>query len=166
MINLLKNKKINNRGYSIFEVIIYLAIFSVISIVVTRSFIVILSSFNTTSVNRNLTDSGTIAMERMTREIRQSQSINASSTSTSLILDSSGNTISFVGENNDLNFYDSGTLQGNLLNNNVTLSGINFRRITQGSVQAVKIEMVLQYSEGSITKSVNFYNTVVLRDSY
>lgn len=154
------------KGYSIVEIVIYLAIFAAVSILVVNSFITILSSFHTTSVNRKLLESGTVSMERMSREVRQATSINASSTSDSLVLDVSGGTVSFKKEDGNLNFYSGNVLQGNLLDDSVSLTGLTFRNITTTESQAVKIEMTVEYREGTIVKSENFYDTIILRGSY
>jgi len=167
----LKNKI---SGYSIVEIIVYLAIFSILSVLVINSFIRVLSSFNNTAVNRKLLESGTVAMERMTREIRQAQSIDASSTLADpfLVLKTSSGYVCFnktVGGNLDFSSgatTSCGTIQGDLLDDHVFLTRMIFRPITTTESRAVKIEMTLEYREGDVTRSENFYDTVVLRGSY
>ena len=167
----------NKNGFSIVEIIAYLAIFTALSILVINSFIVILSSFNTTNMNRKLLESGTVSMERISREIRQAKNIdiaNSSLGSNPGILqlnstDSGGNAlvIKFKDENNgQLNLYSDGSLKGNLLGQNVTITSLIFNRISTTQSEVVKIEMTLRYSLGHKTKSENFYDTVVLRGGY
>lgn len=159
-------------GYSLVEILIYLAIFTVLSILVINSFIIILSSFNATSINRKLLESGLSSMERVSREIRQSKDIDiANSSSTILQLNSTNslnnNTIiKIASENGDLNLYEDNNLVGNLLNENISLTNLMFRRISTTEGQAVKIEMTLEYSRGNNIKSENFYNTIILRGGY
>jgi len=158
-------------GFSIIEIMVYLAIFTALSILVINSFIVVLSSFNTTNMNRKLLESGVVSMERISREIRQAQSVDASSTQTILVLNSHDNlgtvmVIKFIKEGGSLNLYKNDILQGNLLGENLSVTNIIFNRITTTQSEAIKIEMTLQYSGGNKTKSENFYNTVILRGSY
>lgn len=164
-------------GFSIIEMIVYLAIFTVLSILVINSFIVILSSFNTTNMNRKILESGSVSMERISREIRQAKNIDIvnSTLDTSpgtLQLnstDSGGNAlvIKFKDENNgQLNLYSGGSLKGNLLGSNITLTSLIFSRIATAQGEAVRIRMTLQYSEGHSVKSENFYDTIVLRGNY
>ena len=161
----METKKI--KGYSLVETIVYLAIFTVMSIVVINSFIIILSSFNTTNMNRRLLESGMTSMERLSREIRQASSVNASSTSTMLILNDSGTaTTEFVNENGSLNLYKNGNLEGNLLGSKLTITSLNFNHITTTKSEAVRVRMTLQYLNGKTTKSANFYDTIILRGSY
>ena len=166
----------NKNGFSIVEIMVYLAIFTALSILVINSFIVILSSFNTTNMNRKLLESGIVSMERVSREIRQAKNIdivNSSLGSNPSILqlnstDSSGNSIiiKFMDENGNLNLYKNNTLQGNLLGQNITITSLIFNRISTTQSEAVKIKITLQYSGGHKTKSENFYDTVVLRGGY
>ena len=167
-----KIKKSSIRGYSIIEILVYLAIFTAISILVINLFITILSSFNTANVNRKLLESGQMSMERMTKEIRQAKNIDISnSTNDSLQLNStdvSGNNvvIKLANISGNLDLYKDGVLIGGLFSENVSLTKLIFRRITTIHGEAVKIEMTLLYSDGRNIKSENFYNTVILRGEY
>lgn len=165
------------RGYSIVEIIVYLAIFTAISILVINSFIVILSSFNTTNMNRKMLEAGTVTMERMSREIRQAKNVDIVNSFLNInpgvlqlnSTDSGGNsiTIKFKSENNgELNLYKNNNLEGNLLGNNLSVTNLIFSRITTTESEAVRVRMTLQYSEGNNTKSENFYDTIVLRGGY
>ncbi len=160
------------KGYSIVEILVYLAIFTIISIVVINLFITTISSFNTTNINRKLLEAGQVSMERVTREVRQAKNIDVSnSSSDSLQLNStniSGDSqiIKFASESGKLNLYQDASLIGNLLPENINMTSLIFRRITTVKGEAVKIEMTLQYSVGKNTKSENFYNTIILRGEY
>ena len=161
----------NKNGFSIVEIMVYLAIFTALSILVINSFIFILSSFNMTNINRKLLESGSISMERISREIRQASTIDASTTSTILVLNSHDNmgavmTIKFVNESGKLNFYKNNNLEGTLLGSKISVTDLFFNRIPAVKSEAVKIKMILQYSDGRKIKSENFYNTIILRGGY
>jgi Tfp pilus assembly protein PilW len=166
-------KEKHSLGFSIVEIIIYLAIFTTVSVLVINSFIVMLSSFNTTNMNRRLLESGSVAMERMTREIRQAESISAESNSSTLILntfDSSGDSmiVKFKSENDNISLYknNNSEKEGDLIGGNVSVASLNFKNITTAQSHAIKIEMTLVYSDGKNTKSENFYDTIGLRGGY
>ncbi len=165
------------KGYSIIEMIVYLAIFATMSVIVINSFIVILKSFNTSRINRNLLKSGSIAMERIGREVIKTKAINVSGSTFGtnpgvLQLDSlnvtgySDSVIRFVVSSGALNIYENGVLIGNLLGQNVTVSNLVFRRMTNTNSEAVKIEMTLQTTSGNTTRSEKFYGTFALRGLY
>jgi type II secretory pathway component PulJ len=160
-------------GFSIIEVIIYLAIFTTVSVLVINSFIVILSAFNVTNMNRRLLESGSVAMERITREIRQSESISAESNLSTLILnsfDSSGDSmvVKFKYENGNISLYKNNNTEkeGSLIGGNVSVTNLTFKNITTAQSHAVRIEMTLLYSDNKNTKSENFYDTIGLRGGY
>lgn len=162
----------SKKAFSIIEIIIYLAIFTTMSIVVINSFIIILSSFSTIRTNHDLLDSGSMAMERMTREIRQAKSIDVvNSTSEILQLnstDSSSNNlvIKIMKEGSLLNIYEDGILVGNLLASNIILNSISFDRISTTNSEGVKIKIILEDTKSKSGRVENFYNTVVLRGGY
>lgn len=164
----------NKNGFSLVEIMVYLAIFTTLSILVINSFIVILSSFNTTNMNRKMLEAGTVTMERMSREIRQAKNIDMvnSFLNTGVLqlnsTDSSGNsmTIKFINENSNLNLYKNDNLEGNLLGQNISVTNLIFSRIATAESEAVRVIMTLQYSVGNNIKSENFYDTIVLRGGY
>ena len=159
-----------SKGFSLVEILIYLAIFTTLSILVINSFINIISSFNTTNTNRKLQEAGLGSMERVVREIRQAKSIDiANSSSNTLQLNSTNSSnnpmiIKIISENNDLNLYKDSNLEGNLLLSKIDLTSLVFRRISTSLGEAVKIEMTLQDQRSD--KAVNFYDTVILRGEY
>lgn len=174
----LNNKWLNEKisklvsGFSVLEIIIYVSIFSLISIVVINSFIVTMSLFSVIRTNHDLLDSGSISMDRISHEIRQAKSIDvANSTSEILQLNStdvSGNAVvvRFVKENNTLNLYKDNVLIGSLLIQNIQLNSLLFNRISTTNGEAVKIKMVIQDTRSRQNKIESFYNTVVLRGKY
>ncbi len=167
--NFIKNK-IN--GISLIESVIYLAIFSAMSIVVINSFIIILSSLSNIGLNHSLLNSGSMSMERISREIRQAKNIDLTNTTTeSLQLNStdvSGNstTIKFLKEGNALNIYKDGVLMDNLLTQNTIIDFISFNRISTANSEAVKVKITIEETRRNRTKVISFYDTVNLRGGY
>jgi type II secretory pathway pseudopilin PulG len=166
------NRKNNIFGFSIIEIIVYLAIFTALSVVVINSFIIILSSFSSIRTNQNLLDSGSVAMDRISREIRQAKNIDvANSITDTLQLNSTDNSnnnivIKFMKVNNALNLYKDGNLIGNLLAPNIILNSISFDRITTANSEGVKIKIILHDSRDKTNKTESYYDTVVLRGGY
>ncbi len=165
-------KKQLKKGYSLVETIIYLAIFTFISIFVINSFITIMSSFWVTNYNRNILESGITSLERITREIRQAESIDTiNTTSTNLVLngeDESGNprTVRFTLSDGAINFYENGNLLGDLTHPDTIISNLSFTRISNTESEAVKIQMTISSDGSNIERSENFYSTIILRGSY
>lgn len=182
MINLFKNlfikfnKNIKQKlmsGFSIIEIIIYFAIFTALSILVINSFIIVLSSFSTIRTNHDLLDSGSVAMDRISHEIRKAQNvdlINSSFDVDSGILRLNNidgvSYVQFEKTANRLDLLENGVLSGNLLSNNISINKLMFRYITTTNSEAVKIEIELEDTRSKIPRIEKFYNTVVLRGGY
>lgn len=167
--NLIKKNDIK-KGVSIVETVIYIAIFTVMSITVINSFLVIISSLSIIRMNHELLDSGSISMERISREIRNAKNIdlvNTPSGGTVLQIKNLDDIyIKFSKDSNALNLYEGGTLVGNLLTENIKINSISFIPISTTSSEGVKIQMTLEYNRGKVNKIENFYDTVVLRGGY
>jgi Tfp pilus assembly protein PilW len=167
-----KLKKI--KGFSLVETIIYLAIFTMVSILVINSFITVMSSFAITRTNRSLLEAGISSIERMSRDIRQASSIDLTNSNLNKGIlqlnstDQSGDSIiiKFTKENSTLNIYQAGTLSGSLLGQNIVVDNLIFRRIATAHGEAVKIEMTLRDTKSKNNKTENFYDTIILRGGY
>lgn len=170
--------KISNTksGYSLIEMIVYIAIFAVLAVLVINSFIVVLSSFNQTRTNRDLLESGNTMFERVSREIRLANSVTTGEStlgSSPGVLTLSGiddvgasRVVKFIVENGKLNLYEDGVLVGPLNGQNTQVTSLIFRQITTTNSSAVKVELTLQDLRGKNRKTVNFYDTVILRGGY
>lgn len=162
----------NNKGFTLAEILVYIAIFTVISVAVINSYVVILSSFSSTRTARDLLESGNTAMERISREIRQAKSIDVTNSVGTVFqmnsTDSSNNpeVVKFYVLSGALNLYYNNVLDGNLLGQNISITSLVFRRITTTQGEAVKIEMTLQDLKSKTLRSENFYDTVILRGEY
>ncbi len=158
------------------EMLIYLAIFTMLSILVINSLITVMTSFSTTRTNRDLLESGSTAVERISREIRQAKTIDVTNSvlgSSPGVLqlnstDGSGNAliIKFITSGGALNIYEGGTLKDNLLGQNITINSLVFRRIVTTNSEAVKIEMTIQDNNSKSVKTANFFDTIILRGAY
>jgi hypothetical protein len=136
-----------------------------------------MSSFSTTRTNHILLEAGLSSMDRISREIRQANSIDIGSSylgSNPGVLqlntkDSSGTstTVKISKEGNILNLYQpSNTLVASLLDNDISITNLVFTRIDTVAGEAVKIEMTLLDTKSKNMRTENFYNTIILRGSY
>ena len=163
-------------GYSVIEIIVYIAIFAFFSITVLKSYTAVLGSLRESRTDRDLLESGSAIMERLSREIRQAKSVDVvnSTLGTSpgvLQLNSttsggSATVMKFITSSGAINLYQDGTLVGNLLGQNISVISLIFRRISLTNGEAVRIEMTLQDTRSTLNRTDNFYNTIILRGSY
>jgi Tfp pilus assembly protein PilE len=162
--------KSKNYGYTLMELLFYISFFSIISLLVINSLIIMTKSFKETTVQAELGDSSSI-MERMSREIRKASNISTI-TASDLKLDtiddttSAAKTVEFLLSAGSVQLLEDNILTGNLNTPNITVTGLIFTQITTTASQAVKIHLILKSNNDSLGRTVDFYDTVGLRGSY
>ncbi len=156
------------------ELVIYIALFVVLSAVVIQSLIFTMKTYATARAYRTLQQNGELVMERMTREIRKS---NAVSTGGSVLGSSPGTlAISGVDSTTDLPYTETfsvvnGVVQlvvdadvaSSLSSAEVTVSNLTFWNVTTTNTRAVKVQMTIATTKAPIVTST-FYTTVILRN--
>jgi type II secretory pathway pseudopilin PulG len=163
----IKIKKEN--GYAILELLFYISIFVVLALVVIDSMIIMSRAFKETSIQAEFLQGGAI-MERMSREVRQAYGVSAiSSTDLSLnTTDSAGvnKVVRFALSGTNIQLWDAGINIGNMNPPNISVTSLSFTQITTAEGQAIKIVMTIQSSRDTSNRSVEFYDTLVLRGDY
>jgi competence protein ComGC len=157
-----------NAGTSMIEMLFYIVLLSMLSVVVINAMITMMKSFQEVSMRMELVRSGNI-LETISREIKKSYSINSINPS-DLILnsrDDSGNTktVEFSLSGTNLLLKENSTLTGNLNSPGVAVLGIIFTQITTAKGSAIKVEMSIA-PKSRIIDTENFYDTIVLRGNY
>lgn len=165
----MRNLPTHNRGSTIIELLFYIILFAMLSLVVINSLIVMTKSFKETTINKDLSESANI-LERISRDVKGSYSIQTIS-ATSLKL----NTADSVGANKTVQFSLSGTniqvlendvLIGNINSSNISVTALSFTQITTAHGTAVKVSMTTQANRYASTRTADFYDTLVLRGDY
>ena len=62
-------------GFTLVEMIIYVAFFAILSVLATEALMVVMKSFYTLRLTQNINQSATTALERMSREVRNAYDI-------------------------------------------------------------------------------------------
>ena len=164
------------RGFTLVEMIIYIAFFALLSSLAVNATLVVMRSFYSLRLTQSINESATTALERMSREIRNAydyditQSIfNANPGQLTLkTKDASGanTTIKFyLNPGNQLILNQGGVDQGSLVTKDVTLTKLIFRPLTTINSKSIKIEATFQDTRDLTTQTVNFYDTILLRGS-
>lgn len=174
----MKNFVSKKSGFTMVEMIIYVAFFAVLSVLTTNATIMVMKSFYSLRISQSISQSATTALERMSREIRNAYAVDtANSTLTTspgrltlLTKDDLGalTTVEFYMSNSQLNMKVGGVDQGALVSKTVTVTNLVYRTISTSNSQSVKIEMTLRDSRDAslgTTKTVKYYDTIVLRGS-
>lgn len=164
--------KINQKqksGYAVLELLFYIALFAVLSLVVIDAMVAMARSFRETAIQSELTQGGFI-MERITREIRASYGINSISVNDLKLntKDDAGTnkTVEFLLSGSNVRLLENDIVTGNLNTPQIIATGLDFSEITTTNGKAVKIILTLQSLNDKSNRIINFYDTVVLRGSY
>lgn len=160
------------KGFTLVEMMIYIALMTVITMIITQSLIVVLKSNRTSFAEINLRNSGYSAMEGMIREIYASDNITTASGI--LVMTQGTNIVQFAtsslsSASTTLYFSEgigSAVPVGPLTSKNVVVKSLTFTKINTGKSLAVKIQMQLSTIVNGITKTENFQSTAILRGSY
>ena len=164
------------RGYSLTEMLVYIGVFAFLSVVVVNSLLITTSSFLKIRTERNLNNTALLSMERIVRETRLANNVEILNSTFDVnpgrlmldTVDSAGlpKTVEFYVSAGRLLVKENGVDTGALTPSNVELQNFVFRLVTNGSVQAVKVEMALSDTRVATSSPRSFYNTALLRGSY
>lgn len=162
------------------ETIVYTAILAVTTIFVINSLLKTVSAFNNFKVSKQINTSAINALERMTREIKsayQTDEINSIfDTSPGRLIIKKNDpdtgapiTIEFSVSSSRLMFQKDAENPIALTPSGTEISNLTFRQVATSTNQhseAIKIELAIKSGYGSYQKTENFYDTIVLRESY
>ena len=159
-------------GYTLVEMLIYVAILSIFSITIVSSILSFSQSYRNLLALRMVDNTAIDAMERMTRDIRSASSVVLASSTLGvspgvLTLISTANgfstTTKFYIENSLLKVDVNNTYLGPLSVSGSSVTNLVFTKITSPISSAVKIDMAVQGTVGSIIKTKTYHDTVILR---
>ncbi len=166
----------SQRGFSLLEMLIYISILAVISAVVVGSLIPLARSYRQVVMALAINNSGSAALERMVREVRQATDVGAGSVLNSspgtLVLsslDSTGNpiTITFDVSGGAVRITEGAGTPYALTGSGVAVSSLIFTSQTNATTsKLVGIDLTLTSTVGALTRSTRFKAGGTLRNSY
>jgi type II secretory pathway pseudopilin PulG len=168
-----KNNRKNQTGFSLLEMIIYVAILAMMFLLLVRTVLSFTGSYRQLQVLRALDRSALNSLERMTQNIRNASSINAGQSSFGAtpgilaVIQTKGinsTTTRFYVQNKTLQLEVNGTAVGPLTVGQTEVTSLVFRQLVS-TTTAVKIDLTLTASSGPIVRSKIFHTTVILKGS-
>src|SRR6185503_1918234 len=113
---------------------------------------------------------GSEVMERIGREIRKASAINTI-TATDLLLDTTDDageskTLEFVLAGNNIELRENGAVTGNLNGEKTVVTALTFTEISTANGSAVKIFLTVRSASDTAGRSVDYYDTIILRGEY
>lgn len=159
---MIMSKNFSQKGFSLFELLVYIAVLSVVSLTIVGIFIYITKgrgqSESKSEVNSNLR----FAVEKITQDLRYASSVatpaTASASSTTLVFDSGGSTITYCVAEGALRRQIGGSCDQNsatITSEAVTISGPVFTRfentnaVLGKTVVSIKINLTASYNSTS-----------------
>lgn len=167
--------KKNSKGFSLIEMLVYISMLVIMLLLIVQMISSILKTERTSASARRIESSAIFALDRIGREIRNAESVDATSvlntTSGSLVLNSlnaSGTPVisEFSLISGVLHLKTNGVDTGALTRSNVTVTQLKFNLLTSSTTEAVKIELKLDSGTSTTYRTETFYSTVVLRGTY
>lgn len=167
----IKNRH-KNSGYSLVEMIIYVALLSLISFIVINTMLSFSQSYRTLQALRMVEHSGVDSMERMIRDIRAATSVDLGNSTLGsspgvLTLNSTvsgtSKTTKFYIQNGVLRIDVNGAYFGPLTLSSVTVTNLIFNRISTANSSAIVVSMTVTTTVASVTETKTYHTTVILR---
>jgi prepilin-type N-terminal cleavage/methylation domain-containing protein len=164
------------KGFSLIEVIVYIAVLSMVFGLFTSIVLYVNRSYARLAVVRSMDISAISSLDRLSRAIRSSSGVVTSQStlgSTPGVLSlnqtsSSGITINtlFQVTGQNIQIKIDNIDQGNLLPTGVIVSKLVFNLVDSGKSQAISTQLQLEGRVGSSTLKETYYSTEILRGSY
>jgi len=164
-----------NKGYTLVEMVIYLALLALFLGVIVMVLLGVGQSLTYVQTTLDIQKSAITSVDRIIREVQQATSIdsgnsvfNTSPGTLSLTTkDDSGNTVTrtIYLDDGRVHMKENGIDMGALTTSDVTVTALTFQYINVVASKAVKVEMTIQGGTGANALSENFYTTAVVRSS-
>ena len=159
-------------GYSLIEMLIYISILSIISLLAIDTILSFGPSYHSLLAYRSAENSGILSLERMSRDIRATTSVNTAQSALgtnpgvlTLVATSNGvsTTTKFYIQNNILKVDINGSYSGPLSLSNTSVTNLIFTLLSSPQSSGVKIDMTVQSTSSPITKTKTFHSTIILK---
>lgn len=163
--------KQKNKGISLIETMVFIGVITFVFIAIVNFFVLFDKGYVVFKTNSNINISAITSMERMTREIKSSGSINVGDSTLGLHpgklnLNVGTSTIEFYIDNNVLKIKKDNITIGALTKSNVFVDKLIFSSVTGVNSQVIRIEMDIRTNVGTTTKTETFISSSVLRGRY
>lgn len=165
-----------SRGFSLIETIAYVGLFAVVMLISINMVLSVSKTFAMLRVSRDVNDTAVKIIERMTRDIHNSTSVDYVNSTFSAnpsritlnVLSASGTpaTEEYYVSGGKLQLRENGVDMGSLMPSSTNLDGFVLYSVQSGQVAGVKIEVTLRGTRGGATAVRSFYNTALVRGTY
>lgn len=159
------------RGFSLVEMLVYVAILMIVSSGALSLLFSLTDQINTGRAERIVSHSAEVTLERMLGDIRGSVAVNLfsstlESTPGVLTVETAATSTQFSVSSGAIVVEENGTIIGPLTDDRVTVDSLIFYRYDNSVTEMVRVAMTLSATVGEATVTRNFEAGAVLRGSY
>jgi type II secretory pathway pseudopilin PulG len=164
-----ENYKLRVAGFTLLEVLVYLAILIVVSTVAVSLLVSLDDIIDRYRVDTALYRSGTNVMEQVVVELRRGDEFNVASSvlndsATGTIAINNGATTTIISRVGDeLRLTVNGVEYGNLLQDSVAVTGFTVYKSDTARGTFVRVKLELTATVESVSKSIDLYGGAVIR---
>ncbi len=162
---------IANSGFSLVEVLVYIAVTVSISLAGVLTYLSLNSGLVRSATERSVNHAAQVALERITRDIRGATTVNAaqSTLGTSpgvLTLTNAATTTRYSVSGGALLLEVDGVTLGPLTGSGVTVEDFTLNRYVGTSTELVRVKLTLSAVTKAASTTRTYYTSAVLRGSY
>lgn len=160
-----------NRGFSLIEMLVYLAILVLITGAGVTTYLSLDTVLLRNKTERILTHSAGVALERMVRDIRDAEMISGTgslfgtSPGALAVIDGPTTTRFYVSAG-DVHMSINSVDQGPLTTDSVTVQNLTFTRFTTGDINLIRVALTLSASSTAASSTRTFHTSAILRGNY
>ncbi len=161
-----------SKGYSLIEMIIYVALMSIISLLIVNTVLSFTKSYRTVSTLRAVESSALDTLERLSRDIRGATVIDDANSTFNVNPGVLTLTQSIGGISTTTRFYVqggvmkvdvNGTYIGPLTSRGSAVQSLIFTKLNNGVSTGVKIDLTVTATSSTITRTKNYHTTILLK---
>ncbi len=174
MSSFFKKQQVGSRGFSLIEILIYLAITVMVSLAGVTTFLSLDTVLLRNQTERVLTRAATVSLDRLLHDIREADAVNTGLSTLDvsngvLALTNTPTTTTFAISGGNLVVSVNGVELGPLTGDDVVVQDVVFSRYVSGgatSTELVRVALTLSASSKAASSTKTFYTSAVLRGSY
>lgn len=154
------------KGFTLIEMLIYIALLAIISVLIINSMLFLVPSYNSLKVTRDINNAAVSTLERITREVKSASGVDVVNSvfdvqEGKLVLND-GTSIYLSGGRV---YIQEGSGDPNpLTRKEVTVTDLTLEHFIGTESEAVQVRMTVEGSRRNITKTGNFHTAATLRN--
>jgi type II secretory pathway pseudopilin PulG len=162
---------IQSRGFSLIEVLVYIAVTVFISTAGVLTYLSLNTVLLRQETERSVNHAALVALEKISRDIRGATTVDTAQSSlgtspSTLVLDAGTSTTGFAVSGGVLVYTRNGVEVGPLTGTDVTIEDFTVNRYTGTSTELVRVSLTLSAENKAASTTRTYYTSAVLRGSY